>query len=170
MNITELLKLIEQIETGKLIKIVTETVENIPEPTSILSQFSENIRLIGTILIITFSMITFFGKLSKRDMDIDVIISHFVGTFLCITLFTTIGISGLENTNIKPADTEKTTVNKEIVENATKEDIEKWKKQVIEDIKSHRKEKNAKIPIKTTDVAKKYLTYLSNNKDKINEM
>lgn len=169
MNITELLKLIEQIETGKLIKIVTETVEKIPETTSILSQFSGNIKLIGAILILVFSMITFFGKLSTQDMDIGVIIPHFVGTFLCITLFT-IGISGLENTNIKPADTEKTTVNKEIVENATKEDIEKWKKQVIEDIKNHRNEKNAKIPIKTTDVAKKYLTYLSNNKDKINEM
>ena len=169
MNITELLKLIEQIETGKLIKIVTETVEKIPESTSILSQFAGNIKLIGAILILVFSMITFFGKLSTRDMDIGVIIPHFVGTFLCITLFT-IGISGLENTNIKPDDTEKTTVNKEIIENATKEDIEKWKKQVIEDIKSHRKEKNAKIPIKTTDVAKKYLTYLSNNKDKINEM
>lgn len=169
MDITELLKLIEQIETGKLIKIVTETVEKIPETTSILSQFSGNIKLIGAILIIVFSMITFLGKVSTQDMDIGVIIPHFVGTFLCITLFT-IGISGLENTNIKPADTEKTTVNKEIVENATKDDIEKWKRQVIEDIKNHRKEKNAKIPIKTTDVAKKYLTYLSNNKDKINEM
>lgn len=169
MNITELLKLIEQIETGKLIKIVTETIEKIPETTSILSQFSGNIKLIGAILIIVFSMITFLGKVSTQDMDVGVIISHFIGTFLCITLFT-IGISGLENTNIKPADTEKTTVNKEIVENATKDDIEKWKRQVIEDIKNHRKEKNAKIPIKTTDVAKKYLTYLSNNKDKINEM
>lgn len=169
MDITELLKLIEQIETGKLIKIVTETVEKIPESTSILSQFSGNIRLIGTILIITFSMITFFGRLSTQDMHISVIIPHFVGTFLCITLFV-IGTRGLENINIKPADTEKTTVNKGILENATKEDIEKWKKQVIEDIKSHRKEKNAKIPIKTTYVAKKYLTYLSNNKDKINEM
>lgn len=168
MNITELLKLIEQIETGKLIKIVTETVEKIPESTSILSQLSGNIRLIGTILIITFSMITFFGKLSTRDMDIGVIISHFVGTFLCITLFT-IGISGLENTNIKPADTEKTTVNKEIVENATKEDIEKWKKQVLSDIKNHRKTKNAKIPIKTINIAKNYLYYIRHN-SKENEM
>lgn len=169
MNITELLKLIEQIETGKLIKIVTETVEKIPESTSILSQFAGNIRLIGTILIITFSMITFFGRLSTQDMDMSVIIQHFVGTFLCITLFT-IGISGLENTNSKPADTEKTTVNKEIVENATKDDIEKWKIQVIKDIKNHRKEKNAKIPIKTVAVAKEYLTYLKNNENKINEM
>lgn len=168
MNITELLKLIEQIETGKLIKIVTETVEKIPETTSILSQFSGNIKLIGAILIIVFSMITFFGKLSTRDMDIGVIIPHFVGTFLCITLFT-IGISGLENTNIKLDDTEKTTVNKEIVENATKEDIEKWKKQVIEDIKSHRKEKNAKIPIKTINIAKNYLYYIRHN-SKENEM
>lgn len=169
MDITELLKLIEQIETGKLIKIVTETVEKIPESASILSQFSGNIKLIGAILIITFSMITFFGRLSTQNMDVGVIIQHFGGTFLCITLFT-IGTRGLENINIKPADIEKTTVNREIVENATKDDIEKWKRQVIEDIKSHRKEKNAKIPIKTTDVAKKYLTYLSNNKDKINEM
>ena len=144
MNIAELLKLIEQIETGKLIKIVTETVEKIPESTSILSQFSGNIRLIGTILILTFSMITFFGRLSTQDMDMSVIIQHFVGTFLCITLFA-IGISGLENTNSKPADTEKTTVNKEIVENATKDDIEKWKIQVIEDIKNHRKEKMLKF-------------------------
>ena len=169
MNITELLKLIEQIETGKLIKIVTETVEKIPETTSILSQFSGNIKLIGAILIITFSMITFFGRLSTQDMDVSVIIPHFVGTFLCIVLFT-IGINAVENNNNNISNTEKTTVNKEIVENATKDDIEKWKRQVIEDIKSHRKEKNAKIPIKTTDVAKKYLTYLSNNKDKINEM
>lgn len=169
MNITELLKLIEQIETGKLIKIVTETVEKIPESTSTLSQFSGNIKLIGTILIITFSMITFFGRLSTQDMDMSVIIQHFVGTFLCITLFT-IGISGLENTNSKPADTEKTTVNKEIVENVTKDDIEKWKIQVIKDIKNHRKEKNAKIPIKTVAVAKEYLTYLKNNENKINEM
>ena len=169
MNITELLKLIEQIETGKLIKIVTETVEKIPESTSTLSQFSGNIKLIGTILIITFSMITFFGRLSTQDMDMSVIIQHFVGTFLCITLFT-IGISGLENTNSKPADREKTTVNKEIVENATKDDIEKWKIQVIEDIKNHRKEKNAKIPIKTVAVAKEYLTYLKNNENKVNEM
>jgi hypothetical protein len=169
MNITELLKLIEQIETGKLIKIVTETVEKIPESTSTLSQFSGNIKLIGTILIITFSMITFFGRLSTQDMDMSVIIQHFVGTFLCITLFT-IGISGLENTNSKPADTEKTTVNKEIVENAIKDDIEKWKIQVIKDIKNHRKEKNAKIPIKTVAVAKEYLTYLKNNENKINEM
>lgn len=169
MNITELLKLIEQIETGKLIKIVTETVEKIPESTSTLSQFSGNIKLIGTILIITFSMITFFGRLSTQDMDMSVIIQHFVGTFLCITLFT-IGISGLENTNSKPADTEKTTVNKEIVENATKDDIEKWKIQVIKYIKNHRKEKNAKIPIKTVAVAKEYLTYLKNNENKINEM
>lgn len=169
MNITELLKLIEQIETGKLIKIVTETVENIPEPTSILSQFSGNIKLIGAILIIAFSMITFLGKVSTQDMDVGVIISHFIGTFLCITLFT-IGISGLENTNIKPADTEKTTVNKEILENATKDDIEKWKKQVIEDIKNHRNEKNAKIPIKTVAVAKEYLTYLKNNENKANDM
>ena len=169
MNIAELLKLIEQIETGKLIKIVTETVEKIPESTSILSQFSGNIRLIGTILILTFSMITFFGRLSTQDMDMSVIIQHFVGTFLCITLFA-IGISGLENTNSTPADTEKTTVNKEIVENATKDDIEKWKIQVIEDIKNHRKEKNAKIPIKTITVAKEYLTYLKNNENKVNEM
>lgn len=169
MNIAELLKLIEQIETGKLIKIVTETVEKIPESTSILSQFSGNIKLIGTILIITFSMITFFGRLSTRDMDMSVIIQHFVGTFLCITLFA-IGISGLENTNTETADTEKTTVNKEIVENATKDDIEKWKIQVIEDIKNHRKEKNAKIPIKTVAVAKEYLTYLKNNENKVNEM
>ena len=135
MDITELLKLIEQIETGKLIKIVTETVEKIPESTSILSQFSGNIKLIGAILIITFSMIIFFGRLSTQNMDVGVIIQHFGGTFLCITLFA-IGTRGLENINIKPADIEKTTVNREIVENATKDDIEKWKRQVIEDIKS----------------------------------
>ena len=74
-----------------------------------------------------------------------------------------------KETGISP-EKQITTVHKEIKKKATVKEIESWKQKILANIKNHRQNKNAKIPIKTVAVAKEYLTYLKNNENKINEM
>lgn len=171
MNVLELLKLIQQIETGKVIKIITETAEQVNElHNTIFSGNIETIKTIGLIIIILMSGIGLMGK-AVGDFDLSSILQHVVFTVIIATVFNmSVDVIFKETVVVTSPEKQMTTVQKEVEEEATSKEIESWKQKVLSDIKNHRKNKNAKIPIKTVAVAKEYLTYLKNNENKINEM
>lgn len=169
MNIAELLKLIQQVETGKVIKIINETTEQVSElHDTIFSGNIGTIKMIGLIIIILMSGIGLIGK-AAGDFDLSSILQHVVFTVIIATIFNMSTDVIFKETGISP-EKQMTTVQKEVEEEATSKEIESWKQKVLADIKNHRQNKNAKIPIKTVAVAKEYLTYLKNNENKVNEM
>ena len=171
MNIAELLKLIQQVETGKVIKIITETAEQVSElHNTIFSGNIETIKTIGLIIIILMSGIGLIGK-AAGDFDLSSILQHVVFTVIIATVFNmSVDVIFKETVVVTSPEKQMTTVQKEVEEEATSKEIESWKQKILSDIKNHRQNKNAKIPIKTVAVAKEYLTYLKNNENKINEM
>lgn len=171
MNVLELLKLIQQIETGKVIKIITETAEQVNElHNTIFSGNIETIKTIGLIIIILMSGIGLMGK-AVGDFDLSSILQHVVFTVIIATVFNmSVDVIFKETVVVTSPEKQMTTVQKEVEEEATSKEIESWKQKVLSDIKNHRKNKNAKIPIKKVAVAKEYLTYLKNNENKVNEM
>lgn len=171
MNITELLKLIQQIETGKVIKIINETTEQIGElHNTIFSGNIDTIKTIGLIIIILMSGIGLIGK-AAGDFDLSSILQHVVFTVIIATIFNmSVDVIFKETVVVTSPEKQMTTVQKEVEEEATSKEIESWKQKILSDIKNHRQNKNAKIPIKTVAVTKEYLTYLKNNENKINEM
>lgn len=165
MNVLELLKLINQIESGKIISVVKESIEVIEEAQNnpVIEQI-HNLKLILTAVIIAVVMISTFTSI-RQDMNLSDVIGKLMFGVIA-AFFINFGInSALEQYIPNTAGENKQTkvVEKEVRKNATSEEIESWKKQVLADIKNHRKTKNAKIPIKSINISKKYLYYIKDN-------
>lgn len=171
MNVLELLKLIQQIETGKNISIVKESVEVIKEAQQ--NPVIEQIQGLKSILILGIIAITVISIITTNSYEMD--LSSIIGKIMfgiTLTFCINFGInSALEQyiPNTSSENKQMEVVEKEVRKNATSEEIESWKKQVFNEITNHRKTKNAKIPIKTINIAKNYLYYIRHN-SKENEM
>lgn len=169
MNVLELLKLIQQIESGKVIKIINETVEQVSElNNSIFSGNIGTIKIIFLFVIILMSGIGLIGK-AAGDFDLSSILQHIIVTII-IAAISNMSMDVIFKETLTSPEKQIATVQKEVEEEATSKEIDSWKQKVLTDIKNHRQNKNAKIPIKTIAVAKEYLTYLKNNENKVNEM
>ena len=169
MNITELLKLIQQIESGKVIKITNETVEQVSElHNSIFSGNIGTIKIIFLFVIILMSGIGLIGK-AAGDFDLSSILQNIIVTII-IAVISNMSMDVIFKETLTSPEKQIATVQKEVEEEATSKEIDSWKQKVLTDIKNHRQNKNAKIPIKTVAIAKEYLTYLKNNENKANEM
>lgn len=168
MNITELLKLIQQIESGKVIKIINETVEQVSElHNSIFSGNIGTIKIIFLFVIILMSGIGLIGK-AAGDFDLSSILQHIIVTII-IAVISNMSMDVIFKETLTSPEKQIATVQKEVEEEATSKEIDSWKKQVFNEITNHRKTKNAKIPIKTINIAKNYLYYIRHN-SKENEM
>lgn len=133
MNVLELLKLIQQIETGKIISVVKENVEVINEAQNnpIVEQI-HNLKLILIAVIIAIILISIFTSMTSYEADLSSIIGKIMFGIVFVT-FINFGInSALEqyipNTTSKNKQTR--IVEKEVRKNATSEEIESWKKNV----------------------------------------
>ena len=172
MNIAELLKLIQQVETGKVISVVKENVEVINEAQNnpVIEQI-HNLKLILTAVIIAIVLISTFTSMTSYEADL----SNIVGKLMFGVIAAFFINFGIDSTikeyipNTAGENKQTKVVEKEVRKNATDDEINSWKKQVLTDIKNHRKTKNAKIPIKTINIAKNYLYYIRHN-SKENEM
>lgn len=130
MNALELLKLIQQIETGKNISIVKESVEVIKEAQQ--NPVIEQIQGLKSILILGIIAITVISIITTNNYEMD--LSSIIGKIMfgiTLTFCINFGInSALEQyiPNTTSENKQTRIVEKEVRKNATSEEIKSWKK------------------------------------------
>lgn len=161
MNVLALLQLIQQIETGESTTVIKEIITNNNE----IKQFGILILILFGLIFIPITIILLQNLYNK---EIFTILFIFI---ILVSLIAVIDYNYKKTYKLPTTEEnkEKIIIEKEITKKIEAIEIEDYKKQVLNDIKNHRKTKNAKIPIKTINIAKNYLYYIRHN-SKENEM